>query len=120
VKRRAKAERRPKNSHAKKKAELTYELRLYITGQTPLSMASIRNVRALCDQCLAGRFELKIVDLYQQPELAKQAQIVAAPTLIKLLPLPLRRLVGDLSDEKRVRIALDLDYGDDASSKRKS
>jgi len=85
-----------------------YSLRLYITGQTPRSAASIRNLREVCDEFLEGRFELQIIDLYQQPELAKQAQVVAAPTLIKKLPLPLRRLVGDLSNKNEVLLGLDL------------
>jgi circadian clock protein KaiB len=62
----------------------------------------------VCDEFLEGRFELQIIDLYQQPELAKQAQVVAAPTLIKKLPLPLRRLVGDLSNKNEVLLGLDL------------
>ena len=79
-----------------------YSLRLYITGQTPRSAASIRNLREVCDEFLEGRFELQVIDLYQRPELAKEAQVVAAPTLIKRLPLPLRRLVGDLSNKNEV------------------
>src|ERR1700688_4052074 len=85
-----------------------YSLRLYITGQTPRSAASIRNLRDVCDEYLEGRFELQVIDLYQRPELAKEAQVVAAPTLIKRLPLPLRRLVGDLSDKREVLLGLDL------------
>jgi circadian clock protein KaiB len=85
-----------------------YSLRLYITGQTPRSAASIRNLREVCGEFLEGRFELQVIDLYQQPELAKEAQVVAAPTLIKKLPLPLRRLVGDLSNRKEVLLGLDL------------
>jgi circadian clock protein KaiB len=85
-----------------------YSLRLYITGQTPRSAASIRNLREVCDEFLEERFELKVIDLYQQPELAKEAQVVAAPTLIKKLPLPLRRLVGDPSNKNEVLLGLDL------------
>ena len=85
-----------------------YSLRLYITGQTPRSAASIRNLREVCNEFLEGRFELQVIDLYQRPELAREAQVVAAPTLIKKLPLPLRRLVGDLSDKKEVLLGLDL------------
>jgi circadian clock protein KaiB len=90
------------------RARKMYSLRLYITGQTPRSAASIRNLREVCDEFLEGRFELQIIDLYERPELAKEAQVVAAPTLIKKLPLPLRRLVGDLSDKKEVLLGLDL------------
>lgn len=85
-----------------------YSFRLYITGQTPRSAASIRNLRAVCDEFLEGRFELKIIDLYEQPELAKEAQVLAAPTLVKRLPLPLKRLMGDLSNRDEVLIGLDL------------
>jgi circadian clock protein KaiB len=85
-----------------------YALRLYITGQTPRSEASLRNLRQVCDEYLEGRFELQVIDLYQRPELASEAQIMAAPTLIKRLPLPLRRLVGDLSNKNEVLLGLDL------------
>jgi circadian clock protein KaiB len=85
-----------------------YSLRLYITGQTPRSEASVRNLRKVCDEYLCGHFELQVIDLYQQPELAKEAQVIAAPTLIKKLPLPLRRLVGDLSNKTEVLMGLDL------------
>jgi circadian clock protein KaiB len=95
-----------------KGASKMYKLRLYITGQTPRSVASIQNLRHVCDEYLAGRFELQVVDIYQQPELAKKAQIIAAPTLIKKLPLPLRKLVGDLSNEERVLMGLDLKVAD--------
>jgi circadian clock protein KaiB len=89
-------------------ARKTYSLRLFVTGQTPRSAASIRNLREVCDEYLEGRFELEVIDLYRRPELAKEAQVVAAPTLIKKLPLPLRRLVGDLSNRKDVLLGLDL------------
>ena len=97
-----------KTSKSETRHEKKYSLCLYITGQTPRSAASIQNLREVCREHLQGRFELKVVDLYQQPELAKEAQVIAAPTLIKLLPLPLRRLVGDLSDIDEVLIGLDL------------
>lgn len=85
-----------------------YSFRLYVTGQTPRSAASIRNLRSVCEEFLEGRFELKIIDLYERPELAKEAQVLAAPTLIKNLPPPLKRLVGDLSNRDQVLIGLDL------------
>lgn len=91
-------------------ARKMYALRLYITGQTPRSVASIRNLRTVCDKYLTGRFELQVIDIYQQPELAKDAEIIAAPTLVKRLPLPLRKLVGDLSDEQKVLVGLDLKF----------
>jgi circadian clock protein KaiB len=85
-----------------------YALRLYITGQTPLSETSLRNLNEVCAQHLAGHFELEVIDIYQQPQLAREAQILAAPTLIKRLPLPFRRLVGDLSNRKQVLLGLDI------------
>jgi circadian clock protein KaiB len=85
-----------------------YVLRLYVTGMTPRSMRAIENVRAICEEHLQGRYELEVVDIYQQPVLAKGEQIVAAPTLIKKLPAPLRRIIGDLSNRERVLIGLDL------------
>ncbi len=85
-----------------------YTLRLYVTGLTPRSTRAIANLRSLCEEFLAGRHELEVIDLYQQPELAQNAQLIAAPTLVKELPLPVRRLIGDLSDEQRVLAGLDL------------
>ncbi len=86
----------------------TYVLRLYITGMTPRSTRAIENIREICDKHLKGHYELEIIDLYQNPQLAQGEQIIAAPTLIKKLPVPLRRLVGDLSDTERVLLGLDL------------
>jgi circadian clock protein KaiB len=94
--------------NANSKPGKLYSLRLYITGQTPRSSASVRNLRKVCDEYLEGRFELEVIDVYQRPELAKEAQIIAAPTLVKRLPLPLRRLVGDLSNEQQVLFGLDI------------
>ena len=68
----------------------------------------MENLRALCDKYLPGQFDLEIIDIYQQPAMAKEGQIIAAPTLIKSMPLPLRRLVGDFSDKERVILGLDL------------
>jgi circadian clock protein KaiB len=85
-----------------------YALRLYVTGQTPRSVRSVENLRKLCEMYLKGRYELEVIDIYQQPSLAKDMQILAAPTLVKALPLPLRRLVGDFSDQNRVVLGLDL------------
>jgi circadian clock protein KaiB len=88
--------------------EERYVLRLYVTGMTLRSMQAIANLRAICETRLQGRYELEVVDIYQHPRLARDEQIVAAPTLIKKLPLPLRRMVGNLSDEERVLMGLDL------------
>lgn len=85
-----------------------YVLRLYVTGSTPRSTKAIQNIRALCEQHLHGRYDLEVIDIYQQPVLARGEQIIAAPTLIKKLPAPLRKVVGDLSNEERVLMGLDL------------
>jgi circadian clock protein KaiB len=85
-----------------------YVLRLYVTGFTPRSTLAIANVRKICDEHLADRYELEVIDLYQQPGLAKEEQIVAAPTLIKTLPLPLRRIIGDMSNTEKVLTGMDL------------
>ena len=85
-----------------------YILRLYITGMTKRSARAIENLRTFCEKHLAGHYELQVIDVYQQPELARTEQIVAVPTLIKKLPLPLRRLIGDMSDEERVLVGLDI------------
>lgn len=87
-----------------------YEFHLYVTGATPNSTRAVRNIKAICEEFLAGRYELSIIDMYQQPELAQQAQIVAAPTLVRWQPLPRRRLVGDLSDRATVLTVLGLDH----------
>ena len=91
---------REKNQH--------YVLRLYITGSTARSAAAISNIRKLCEEHLAGHYDLEVIDIYQQPILAQGEQIIAAPTLIKKLPFPLRKVVGDLSNEERVLIGLDI------------
>jgi circadian clock protein KaiB len=83
-----------------------FVLRLYVTGLTARSRQAIANIRRLCEEHLAGRHELQIIDIYQQPELAKDQQLIAAPTLVKKLPLPLRRLVGDMHDSSRVLVML--------------
>jgi circadian clock protein KaiB len=85
-----------------------YILRLYITGLTPRSSRAVENLKAVCEEYLQGHYELEIVDIYQHPNLMEGEQIFAAPTLIKKLPEPLRRLVGDMSDKDRVLLGLDL------------
>ena len=88
-----------------------YILRLYITGLTPRSSRAVKNLKTVCDEYLAGRYDLEVIDIYQQPGLARGEQIIAAPTLIKKLPLPVRRIIGDLSDRERVLVGLDLFRG---------
>jgi len=85
-----------------------YVLRLYVTGMTPRSARAVHNLRAICDEHLEGRYDLEVIDIYQQPALTKGEQIVAAPTLIKKLPLPMRRIIGDMSNRDGVLLGLDL------------
>lgn len=85
-----------------------YILKLYVTGITPRSTTAISNIKKICEEHLKGRYDLEVVDLYLQPNLAKGEQIIAAPTLIKKLPLPLRRIIGDLSGTEKVLVGLDL------------
>jgi circadian clock protein KaiB len=85
-----------------------YVLRLYVAGMTPRAGRAIENVRLICDQHLEGRYDLEVIDIYQQPALAKGKQLIAAPTLIKELPLPLRRIIGDMSNPDRVLLGLDI------------
>lgn len=85
-----------------------YVLRLYITGSTPRSMRAISNIRKICEEHLDGRYDLEVVDISQHPSLAEGEQIIAAPTLIKKLPLPLRRFIGDMSQTDRILLGLDL------------
>ena len=85
-----------------------YLLRLYVTGTTGKSVRAIQNVRRICEENLQGLYELEVVDIYKNLPLARGDQIIAAPTLIKRLPAPLRRLIGDMSDEQRVLVGLDV------------
>ena len=88
--------------------ETKYVLRLYVAGMTPRSRRAIENIRKICEEELKGRYEIEIIDVYQQPELAEKMNVIAAPTLVRELPLPLRRVIGDLSDKKKVVVGLDL------------
>jgi len=83
-----------------------FVLRLYVSGMTARSRQAIDNIRNLCKEHLAGRYDLEIIDIYQQPGLAKDAQIIAAPTLVKKLPLPLRKIIGDMGDPGRIMVVL--------------
>jgi len=85
-----------------------FVLRLYVTGMTPKSTRAVENAREICETHLKGRYDLEVIDIYQQPTLAEGDQIVAAPTLIRKLPLPLRRVIGDLSNTERVLLGLDI------------
>ena len=85
-----------------------YILKLYVTGQTSRAEVAIRNLRRLCEEELEGRYELVIIDVLEHPQLAEDERILATPTLIKQLPPPLRRVIGDLSDREKVLLGLDL------------
>ena len=106
--------KRPKDSSAEfgkkliKSKQKRYVLRLYVTGTTPNSIRAIKNLQELCKSHLKGRYQLEVIDIYQQPALAKGEQIIAAPTLVKKLPLPLRRFIGDLSNTEKILLGLDL------------
>ncbi len=86
----------------------TYRLRLYVAGQTPKSLSAFTNLKKICDEHLNGRYELEIVDLLQKPQLARGDQILAIPTLVRRLPEPVKKIIGDLSNTERVLVGLDL------------
>jgi|SoiMethySBSTD1v2_1073268.scaffolds.fasta_scaffold1158732_3 circadian clock protein KaiB len=87
---------------------MRYLLRLYVTGTTPRSTAAVANIRALCEEHLHNRYDLVVIDIYQQPREAMMEQIIAVPTLVKTAPQPIRRLIGNLEDREKVLIGLDL------------
>jgi circadian clock protein KaiB len=91
-----------------------YVLRLYVSGQTPRSITAIENMRRICAEHLSQQYSLEIIDIYLHPEACQQEQIIAAPTLIKVLPLPLRRIIGDLSNTEKVLVGLELRARSDA------
>ena len=85
-----------------------YVLRLFVTGTTPRSQRAIANMRKICAESLAGRYDLEVIDVYKNPEATRVYQVVATPTLVKVLPEPLRRIIGDLSDEEKVVSGLNI------------
>ncbi len=92
----------------RKREPAKYTLRLYIAGMTPASQRAVLNVQSICAEYLDGQYELEVIDLFQQPILAEGDQIIAVPTLVKKLPAPLRKFIGDLSDRERILFGLDL------------
>lgn len=92
----------------KAEAGRKYVLRLYVTGMTPRSLRAITNIKRICEDHLKGRYDLEVIDIYQRPTLAEGEQIIAAPTLIKKLPLPLRRFIGDMTNTEKILLGLDL------------
>jgi circadian clock protein KaiB len=93
-----------------------YKLRLFVTGATPRSIRAIENMRKICQESLEGRYDLEVVDVYENPEMTRDLQIVATPTLVKILPEPLRRIIGDLSNKERVLAGLNLTPFDHSGS----
>jgi circadian clock protein KaiB len=89
-------------------AEAAYSLRLYVAGETPKSVLAFENLRRICDEYLAGRYEIEIIDLLENPQLARGDQILAVPTLVRRLPEPIKKIIGDLSNVERVLVGLDL------------
>lgn len=92
----------------KTKVAARYALRLFISGSTPRSTRAIQTIRSICEQDLNGNYDLEVIDIYQHPEQVRPDQIVVTPTLVKTLPLPLRKIIGDLSDKERVLVGLGL------------
>lgn len=90
-----------------------YVLHLYVAGMGPKSIKAIENIKRICEEYMPGKYQLEIIDIYQYPIFAKDGQIVAAPTLIKELPPPLRKIIGSMSDTKRVLVGMDLKSKDD-------
>jgi circadian clock protein KaiB len=97
-----------------------YLLKLYVTGETPRALAAIKNLRQICEKELGGLYDLVVIDVLERPQLAEDEKILATPTVVKELPVPIRRIIGDLSDSERVLLGLDLRLApdtDDAATK---
>ena len=100
-------------STEKKSKPETWQLRLYVAGQTPKSIAAFANLKKLCEQHLKGKYNIEVIDLLENPKLAKGDQILAIPTLVRKLPPPIRKIIGDLSNTERVLVGLNLYPGED-------
>jgi circadian clock protein KaiB len=98
---------KPKNKTAAAPDE-TWELRLYVAGQTSRSIAAFANLKKICEEHLSGKYSIEVIDLLMNPQLAKGDQILAVPTLVRNLPVPVRKIIGDLSNTERVLVGLDL------------
>jgi circadian clock protein KaiB len=99
---------KPPRARTAKPRSPDYQLRLYIAGQSPRSIAAISNLKRICDDHLDGRYAIEVIDLVEQPHLAKADDILAIPTLVRRLPPPIRKIIGDLSDSDRVLLGLDI------------
>jgi circadian clock protein KaiB len=91
-----------------KASQKNYQLRLYVAGQTPKSLAAFANLKKICEDHLAGEYEIEVIDLLKHPQLASGDQILAIPTLVRKLPSPIKKIIGDLSNTERVLVGLDL------------
>jgi circadian clock protein KaiB len=101
--------RKPRRGlHAASDAPEQWNLRLYVAGQTPRAIAALENLKKICEEHLAGKYMIEVIDLLQNPQLARGDQILAVPTLVRKLPEPVRKIIGDLSNEERVLVGLDL------------
>jgi circadian clock protein KaiB len=96
-----------------------YILRLYVTGSTGKSLRAVHNLKKLCDEYLSNDYDLEVIDIYKDPEAAREAQIIAAPTLVKKLPEPIRKFVGDLSNTQKILVGLDIYQRQDLKDQRK-
>ena len=104
--------KRPASGSRRRPAKL-WDLRLYVAGETPKSLAALTNLKRLCECHLNGRYRIEVIDLVERPQLAKGDQILAIPTLVRKLPQPVRKIIGDLSDTDRVLVGLDLRPADE-------
>lgn len=97
-----------KPSASSKRPQKEYQLRLYVAGQTPKSLAAFANLKKICEEHLAGKYHIEVIDLLKKPQLASGDQILAIPTLVRKLPEPIKKIIGDLSNTERVLVGLDL------------
>ena len=102
------ARRARRNTRVASDAPEQWNLRLYVAGQTPRAIAALENLKRICEEHLAGKYTIEVIDLLQNPQLARGDQILAVPTLVRKLPEPVRKIIGDLSNEERVLVGLDL------------
>jgi len=99
---------KPKPRSRARPSKKSWELRLYVAGQTPKSLAAFANLKKICEEHLAGQYHIEVIDLLKKPQLASGDQILAIPTLVRKLPSPIRKIIGDLSDTERVLVGLNL------------
>ncbi len=101
-------EKSSKPGRASRRPRKAYELRLYVAGQTPKSLAAFANLKKICEEYLEGQYHIEVIDLIKQPQLASGDQILAIPTLVRKLPEPIKKIIGDLSNTERVLVGLDI------------